>query len=235
MRAVYFALCLLVVAMAGLPAQAGWIATVKASYPDGAAVYIGGNVVADFSASTCDRCVYIEDEDMTCGIKAYNIVGPETIFWAFHGILGTDANGERFVRQYPAPMYGLYSVELPFVYHTNRDLGGSNYAWTPWGTVGQRGVAQGIGCNDIGRFMRTTGMLMSVDPSFKSFYIDDGTCPFDGAGRRRIRVSYQDVPGFVAPPLYSNVCVRGICSLYIWSGTARPLIRLRKASDVRLL
>jgi hypothetical protein len=118
---------------------------------------------------------------------------------------------------------------------TNRLLGGCCFRCADGVSVGQIGVHKGCGENTVGVLVQTSGMVLGHDSRIRCFYIDDGTMPFDGSGRRRIRVSYADlIPPYWVPPKYARVNVRGICTIYQDTfGLTRPMVRLREPGDVR--
>ena len=121
---------------------------------------------------------------------------------------------------------------------SNKALGGEAFnAYTP-------GVADGIGLNNIGLLVRTSGRVAYIDTTNKFFYIDDGSGMNDQSGipsATGIRVSYKDLASgnTFNPPSFINryVLITGISSTTeITVGTETriiPTLRPRMQSDMQ--
>ncbi|HPP75344.1 MAG TPA: hypothetical protein PLU88_09500 [Armatimonadota bacterium] len=125
---------------------------------------------------------------------------------------------------------------------TNKALGGSELnEYTP-------GVHGGVGLNNIGLLVRTSGRVTYVDTTNQFFYIDDGSALQDGSKKADnnptigIRVSYKDLaPGnMFNPPLVGQyVAITGISSttqitLDDQSTRIIPTLRPRRQDDMTI-
>lgn len=91
--------------------------------------------------------------------------------------------------------------------------------------MGQIGVANGFGLNNIGLLVKTWGRVKSTDSQSNSFTITDGS---------NIDLKCL-VPTYVSLPLPGQyVCVTGISSCEQPSDRVNKLLLIRKQSDVEV-
>jgi hypothetical protein len=92
--------------------------------------------------------------------------------------------------------------------------------------VGQKGVKDAVGLNNIGLLIRAFGRVESVDSGKRRFVIDDGS-------DRGITCAAPADTGFTLPSQNEKVTVTGISSCEIsLSGDLVSLIRIRCQDDV---
>lgn len=244
----------ILIAVLSAGVYAGRIAEIKATCPDGEIVWFCGILTAGFG-----ECFYLQDGDVPVGIKVCPGLTEDTVRWLQPaageeppvdltsflstpvtepgyegGVVQTDSAGERYIKRLTRLLGCSAEMPAPLVL-TNRYLGGCCFLCADGINIGQIGVYKGCGANTVGSLVQTSGLVMGHDAQLKCFYIDDGTMPFDGSGRRRIRVSYADlVPPYWVPSKYARVTVKGICTIYqdLYDLT-RPMIRLRQPNDVQ--
>jgi len=181
--------------------------------PDGQVVEISDVTVTGvfggfFYVESADRIAGIQvrktDHGMSVGAKVN-----------FAGVLVTDASsGERFISASSIQQVGTGSIE-PLAL-TNRALGGGDWMWDPSSGAGQRGVSGGIGLNNIGLLVRTTGRVISSDSGW--FVLDDGS---------GVVVKCVVVPGVGLPDVGSYVVVTGISSCERVGDEIHRLLRVR--------
>ncbi|MGB9618901.1 MAG: right-handed parallel beta-helix repeat-containing protein, partial [Armatimonadota bacterium] len=92
------------------------------------------------------------------------------------GVLGTNADGERYIEATSAAQSGTGSVG-PLAL-TNRALGGGDWLYDPATGSGQRGMPGGFGLNNIGLLVKTWGVVTRIGDGY--LYIDDGSAIDDG-------------------------------------------------------
>jgi len=103
-------------------------------------------------------------------------------------------------------------------------LGGADFAYD--GTVGQQGVEDGRGPNNIGLLVRTWGEVSTVEtqPGVWAWFINDGSLPDPGLA--------IDVTGLTPPPAGSHAIVTGISTCTSSGSTLTRLLRPRAQSDI---
>lgn len=113
---------------------------------------------------------------------------------------------------------------------SNRALGGGALnQYTP-------GVAGGVGLNNIGLLVKTSGKVTAVDTANSCFYIDDGTGLLDGSGHVGVRVAYDNLAAgnsITPPAVDSYVLVTGICSTIVINSNIQPNLRPRRDADIQ--
>lgn len=109
----------------------------------------------------------------------------------------------------------------------NRSAGGGAFGVPP---LGQRGVLGGKGLNNVGLFVRSTGMV--IDNSHAEYIlINDGSlAPFWETGLRVSKTNLSPVPG-----IGSYVAVSGISGVRVRGSVLDALLRPRKAGDLDVL
>lgn len=186
---------------------------------DGVTVYLAtrGPMICTGSFGTY---YYVESSDRLSGIKC---MGTQVLSLGqtalVTGVMAT-VNGERTLTQ-AAPYNGITGIaEVPAPYEVvNRNIGGGDFGR-------QSGVIGGVGLNNIGLLVRTTGRVISTGEG--SIVIDDGT----GGGGVKVYL----VKGIKAPPQNAYISVTGISSTEPSGGGIARVIRACKAGDVvRLL
>lgn len=127
------------------------------------------------------------------------------------------------------------------IYVGNKSLGGGDL------NLYTKGVAGGLGVNNIGLLIKTFGRVTYVNTTSQFFYIDDGwghatilpapdSCTVYG-----IRVSYgglaAGVPAITPPVANINtyVAVTGIISTVMVSDLVEPNVRPRRQDDIQPL
>ena len=164
----------------------------------------------------CDGCFYVENPKRTWGIRVDG--EPSYDRTSIFGTLHTDDNGERYIvpteigpadewsSPFPSFLWDSYPRQMP-VYMTNRALGGSGWCYDSSTGAGQRGVDSGVGLNNIGLLVKTTGKVVVAGRDW--LYIDDGSGLDDGSGIKGLYVEARDYGGV---PVGSIVWVTGISS-----------------------
>ncbi len=167
-----------------------------------------------------DGCFYVEKPDRSFGIKIESKAAVEpgdavTIY----GEMAT-SSGERCIKcTTPVIKSKGNAIPKPFVLN-NKSLGGVANGL-------QNGVIGGIGPNNIGLLVTTTGIVKSHGSD--NIIIDDGSNCDAGNGVRGIKVLTN-----LRPPIGSYVVVTGVSSCEILSGenTLRRLIRAGDTVEV---
>ena len=224
--------------------SAGVIGNVKANCADGEEVHISGVVAADLESSLCEACQYVQDADGCAGIKVYDLGGFEGIEYGFTAVMGTDANGERFIQWVPDPMFSMPGSVRPKLL-VNRCVGGGPFCHDPNTGRGQCGVDACVGLNNVGLLVKTCGRVTAWEIDQAWFYVDDGSLRDDGTGHQGLRVSYADFPAggpYLIPkpakpgaPVIEGdyVAVTGISSVFKNDeGEVQSVIRLRRQGDI---
>ena len=169
-----------------------------------------------------DSLFYVESLDRSAGIqvrKADHGVSTEAKV-SIVGILATDADsGERYISASSVQQIGTGSIK-PLAM-TNLALGGEDWMWNPSNGAGQRGVTGGIGLNNIGLLVRTTGRV--TDAGLGWFVIDDGSA---------VNVKCAVPSGVGIPEVGSHAVVTGISSCERVGDEIRRLLRVRSADDI---
>ncbi len=219
---------ILAVTGAGSPAAA------KAQ-PEGSWVSVSG--IASTATGDLPRRVYIQAPDRSSGIPIDTAGMAPPLFQRGQTLLvyGTVSSlgGERCIAADTIIPSGS-PAQVPPLAMTNRSVGGGDFSYSPGPPErGQMGVEGGVGSNNIGLLIRTTGMVTHVDASGRFVYIDDGSALDDGSTHRGIKVILN---GLSAPGLDEQVMVTGVSSCEPGIG-AKPVrvIRVRNQQDITVV
>lgn len=191
---------------------------------DGAILqFHGGIVTAVFGDS-----FYVECEGRYCAVRVdcpgHGVV--PGVLVRVDGTVGTDSNGERYVDASTVLPVGSGSVKPMSV--LQKYLGGGDWFYDPAACVGQRGVKDGVGANNLGLLVTSVGRVTSTGEGF--LYMDDGSHLLDGTttdGRENLGVRVQ-----CDPRLYSVGDVLRVTGISSTMERGGYLYRLLKATDV---
>ncbi|MBI2844057.1 MAG: hypothetical protein HYX78_11715 [Armatimonadetes bacterium] len=192
--------------------QVNTIHDAKAAEDDTPVDISGAIVTAAFS-----NFFYIEAEDRSCGIRVdkseHGLSAGTKVRVA--GIMATSSSSERYIAASSASNVGNGSVDP--VAMNNRSLGGGDFSYVPGPPArGQKGVAGGVGTNNIGLLITTWGRASLISGMRYSLS--------DGSGVEVI----LEMPGGMSIPEGSHVVVTGIssCEREPTSGDLKRLIRV---------
>jgi len=179
---------------------------------------------------------YVQDVMRTSGIlvelpsDSDVLVHPGDVVRVF-GPLGTSADGERRITS-PVVLIESVGGQPPEpIEMCQKDLGGEA------GGPNVPGVTNGLGVNNIGLLVRTSGRVVGVDQTNQYFYLDDGSGCSDGSEYEGIRVYYGGLaPGntITAPSVGDHVRVTGISWIYRIGENRYRAIRMRDQNDLVL-
>lgn len=188
---------------------------------DGMSVQVSGVVTAALGGFC-----YVSSPDGACGLRVSTPASPdESAVVSMTGVMTTRTTGERELGASSIEVVG--SANAGPITMTNRALGGGDWHYSAADGSGQRGVAGGVGLNNIGMLVRTYGTVTHSEPSL--FYIDDGSLPRGGPDAAGLRVDGSDV---VPPPVGAIAVVTGINSLSGPSDAPARLLIPRSQADV---
>lgn len=162
---------------------------------------------------------YVQEDDRTSGIRVHKSAhGLQAGDRAdISGATSTNSQGERFIEASYVEKNGAGDISPLFM--NNAVLGGGDWYYNPATGAGQRGVAAGIGLNNIGLLVRVQGEVVETDGGV--LRIKDGSAS---------AISATLPTGVSSPGIGDVVVVTGISSLLSPGGT--PLVI---ASDVRVI
>ena len=165
---------------------------------------------------------YVEDTDRVCGIRVQtSSTVSEGSFVSVSGTLGTNSDGERVITSATVHSLGTPANPITPLSMPNRSLGGGDWNYDSESGAGQQGVTDGVGLNNIGLLVRTTGCVCSYSTS--SFEITDGS-------PEPITVI---TPSGVTPPDSGYVGATGVCSRQSdGNGGFRPVLLVRNGDDI---
>jgi hypothetical protein len=195
---------------------------------------LGDNSILTMSGVTVtaifDDCFYVETTDRSSGIRVemprhFLQVGSVT---KITGTILTNTDGERYIEATAANEYGTGVIQPLGM--SNKALGGSDWNYDPTTGAGQRGVEDGVGLNNIGLLVKTTGVVTVAGDDF--FYIDDGTHARDASAFNGIRVRCQ---GLEKPVADQQVSITGISTIKNIGGRYFRSIRPRTAADIQVI
>lgn len=188
------------------------------------------------SASLADAVVsavfdghfYAQEADRSSGIRVDHaaeglIVGQRV---RVEGVVGTNANGERFIAANSIAAAG--SGEVQPLHVTGKALGGGDIGQPP---NGQQGISGSSGLNNIGLLVTTSGRVSGPRVPAGWFYLDDGSGVSDGTGIPGI---YVDAGGLLTPPQGSFATVTGVSSCEWFEGRLVNVLRARTQDDIRV-
>lgn len=210
-----------------LSSEAETIGNIKSNHTDGEAVEICGVVSAVFS-----DCVYIEDGSRCSGIKLTGFPGDEGIEYDMTVKMSTDSIGERTAKYVPGLVCSIFTGNIAPLYMQNKSIGGKNFDYNQFNHTGQLGTYNGVGLNNIGLLVKTSGNIACINYSEKYIYVDDGSRKNNDIDNNGIRVSYKDIPNFT-PRLGVCASVTGISSLFSIGDKIQPMIRCRSVNDIQ--
>lgn len=182
-------------------------------------------LLQDFAVTAeFDGYFYVEKSDRSWGIRvegdSHNLGRVNVL-----GTLHTNEDGERFIQPSfvepvgggdpPPPLPYSSAAALPVtpLYLPNRSLGGGNWCYESNNGMGQCGIDGGVGLNNIGLLVKTTGKVVLAGRDW--LYIDDGSGVDDGSG---IKGLYVDAKGYPNTPNGATVWITGISSCDFYHG-----------------
>ena len=137
----------------------------------------------------------------------------------------TTLNGEKtlYVRDSDAMFFhpGPPAPPLRPVSISNSAVGGCDSFFDVFTHAGRKGVAGGVGLNNIGRLVEAYGFVLPI--SSTSFYIDDGS----GAP---VKVVIPSGTPFPAPGSYRGIT--GVVSTQLVGTNLIPVIKTRVITDI---
>ena len=189
--------------------------------PDGAPVFLQGLPVTYAAPGV----FYVEDEGRNAGIRVHlDGHALDTGMRAdIVGKLSTNEDGERFIAAAAARQSGLGDI-VP-VFMRGGYIGGED--WMVGGSVAQRGIRKGLGLNNIGLLIQTSGVVTLKGRDW--FYIDDGSGVSDGTGTRGVFVW---APEMEIPAAGVAVVVTGISSCEAYKTYLVSTLLPRTQSDI---
>lgn len=197
------------------------ISEAKAS-PDGTLV----GVAEGIASASWDGVFYVQTQSRSAGIRVqqtgYYYDGQRA---TVVGTVGTTADGERFIQA--AHVTSTASASAKPLAMPNRSIGGGSAIDHVIG-LGQQGVKDGLGLNNIGLLVKTWGKVVEIEPvtapaTPKWFKVDDGS----GTAVKCVVPSY-----IVVDPKWGYVSVTGVSSCEKIGGELHPLVRVRYFSDI---
>jgi|GEM_PF-839279 len=127
------------------------------------------------------KACYIEDGNRAAGIKVILLPWmrvPSVGEWmTLVGTMCTDNGGERYVHADSVIKATGTSAPSAFIVNASR-LGGGAFRYQQNNGAGQQGVSGGLGLNNIGLFIRSSGRVMATGENY--LYLDDGMQIHDG-------------------------------------------------------
>ncbi|MCL5103979.1 MAG: S8 family serine peptidase [Armatimonadetes bacterium] len=120
---------------------------------------------------------YVEQQGHVAGIRVEPL---SQISWGYPGAfvqiggrMSTTADHEKYIANATIFPTGDGLEGYPPVYLSNKRLGGGDYHWN-WDTfAGQQGVLGGVGLNNIGLWVRTTGHVAGISEDRYTYWIND--------------------------------------------------------------
>lgn len=151
---------------------------------------------------------YMEESDRSSGIKVVWSGSPVSVgdIVSVNGTMATNTNFERQIVASSVTTGGTGSVEPLLM--TNKAVGGTDWLYNSGTGAGQRGVLDGVGLNNIGLLVRTSGTVAAVGLDY--IIINDGSAAREGSVVNGIRI---DCAGLTKPIVGQNVIVSGISTI----------------------
>ena len=180
------------------------LVTSAKSSADGTALTLASQVVT----ATTGNGFYVEQSDRTSGIKVVWSDTPVAVGDVVRvaGIMGTDTNFERLITASSITPDGTGSIEPLLM--TNKSIGGADWSYNSTTGAGQRGVIDGVGLNNIGLLVRTSGAVAAVGSDY--IIINDGSNARGGSVVNGIKVLCG---GLTKPTVGQMVVVTGISTI----------------------
>ncbi len=110
----------------------------------------------------------------------------------------------------------------------NRDVGGTDLGFPP---LGQRGVLNGYGPNNVGLFIKTWGVL--IDDGYTDYILINDGSNWPLWGENGLRVAKANLSP--VPEVGSYLQVSGISGVRLRGSVLDAVVRPRKASDLEVL
>lgn len=196
---------------------------------DGTRLALGGLVVTSDPGVFSGR-VYAESPDRSSGIALVGVQGESAIVreGSRVNVVGgvSTVSGERVVLN---PMVAVLDQGDPLtpLGTINRSVGGQAFGAPP---LGQRGVVYGIGLNNVGLLIRTTGLVID-DSHVDYILINDGSWwPIWESGLRVAKLNLGSLP-----EIGSYVALSGISGVRVRGSVLDAIVKPRKAGDLQLL
>jgi hypothetical protein len=180
---------------------------------------------------------YIEACDRSCGVRVretgHGLMEGDRV--DLSGIMRTNADGERYVQSEGASKSGSAWVEP--LGTSSKGVGGGDWYYGELTGIGQKGLWNAIGLNNIGLLVRTWGRVTAsgTDPraAISWMYLDDGSNVQDGTGVAGV---YCEAGFGVTPPTVgSYVSVTGISSCEFYNSHLVNVLRLRRQDDIAVI
>ena len=164
---------------------------------------------------------YVEAPDRSSGIRVTGSQAAEGDRIVVSGAMATAPNGERVIAADAITKLGTGQI-APCVL-TIRSLFGGDFHFDPLSGAGQKGMLGGSGLNPVGLLAQVTGRVTALGTG--SFTISES------AGVHPVKV--QTPVEAPLPALESIVVVTGIVSCEKQATGLLPVVRARRASDIR--
>lgn len=180
------------------------------------------------AASTASNYFYVESSNRLSGLRLTPAAGSsmpnigDTI--AASGPMSTLTTGERcmLADTITSPL----TVDPPYILQplglTNKILGGGDWLFAATSGMGQSGVTNGVGLNNIGLLVKTWGRVGVVAADNSWFEINDGS---------GLNVKVIDIAGYGVPTGHPYVDVTGIVSCELSGSDRVPTILMTSWSS----
>jgi hypothetical protein len=196
------------------------------AYEDGVPVSLAGMIATTSKGALGTNVLYVENPARTSGIKV-DMTGIATAVSegnavSVTGTMATGANGERYIAA--TSVTASSGTEVGPLGIVNKSIGGEDTGYEPGPPViGQRGVRDGVGVNNVGMLIRTTGTVLSTGGGY--VMISDGS-------PTPLKVDTTYVTN--APSAGQYVTVTGIASVEVSGSDLVPVLRPRRNADVQV-
>ncbi|MCL5104862.1 MAG: DUF1565 domain-containing protein [Armatimonadetes bacterium] len=210
-----------------VPAQTTSLSAARAA-ANGTSTEFSGDIVS----AAFNGFLYVQAEDRHCGIRVNRPGHLMTVGQKANvlGVVKTNADGERYIEATWISGGGNYSVAPLGM--TIRSLGGGDWLYNAGTGVGQSGVYQGCGLNNIGLLTRISGIVREKGSNY--FLLSDGTTAQEDTGPMEVRTKVLCPPGVTVPNKDAFVSVTGVSSCMLTDGKIRRLVRVRTSNDIQV-
>ena len=167
--------------------------------------------------------MYVEALDRSSGIKVVPASAHVGDIVTGSGVIGTDADGERYIQASSVIVTGAGRVD-PLAF-TDKALYGGDYLYSSSTGGGQRGMDGGAGLNAVGLEVATIGRVTASDGS--------GALRMDDGYGRPVKVLLPT--GVTAPAVGSFAGLAGVVSCApsaVTAGALEPVLRMRTPDDL---